>query len=358
LRLLRLGLAAALVMAALTSGSALATAAGDPVQSIPAGSETTPVGHSGDAADDPAIWVDRQDASRSLILGDDKKGALETYNLDGTRHQRVTTSVVAWGNVDVRSGVRIGTRTLDIAAAINGGTRIFAIDRSTRDLTNVTDGAKAAIKTGGGGLCLYTSAISGDTFVFVVRATGVIGQYVLRDNDQDGLVEGALVRTVSVPSKAEGCVGDDANGALYVAEEKVGVWRFGAEPTAGSGRASVDTVAGAGHLTADVEGITIVDRGAGAGYLIASAQNAAAPKQSYFVVYDRQTNAYLKSFRIGAGPNADGCEKTDGVAAYAGDLGAAFPSGVFVCQDNKNTVPGVGNQDFKLTRLETVVDLH
>lgn len=47
---------------------------------------------------------------------------------------------------------------------------------------------------------------------------------------------------------------------------------------------------------------------------------------------------------------------TDGIAAYSGDLGPAFPHGIFVCQDNTNTLPGnVGNQNFKFVPLERVV---
>ncbi|HET7476040.1 MAG TPA: phytase [Dermatophilaceae bacterium] len=38
----------------------------------------------------------------------------------------------------------------------------------------------------------------------------------------------------------------------------------------------------------------------------------------------------------------------------AGDLGSAYPQGVFVCQDNGNEAPASGNQNFKLTRLERI----
>ena len=118
----------------------------------------------------------------------------------------------------------------------------------------------------------------------------------------------------------------------------------------------VDAVAPNGNLAYDIEGVTIADTGNGSGYLIASAQNGAQPKNSYFAVYDRQTNAYVSAFRIGAGTGADGCERTDGLTAYVGDLGPAYPSGIFVCQDNGNTTPGSsGAQDFKYTRLERIL---
>ncbi len=75
-------------------------------------------------------------------------------------------------------------------------------------------------------------------------------------------------------------------------------------------------------------------------------------------MYDRQTNDYLSSVKIGRGTYADACERTDGIAAYAGNLAPNFPQGLFVCQDNGNRRPGTaGNQDFKFTRLEKVVSL-
>ena len=159
-------------------------------------------------------------------------------------------------------------------------------------------------------------------------------------------------------SESEGCVADDTTGALYVSEEDVGLWRYGAEPGAGSARTSLDTVQPTGHLAADVEGVTLVDLGGTEGYVIASAQNVAAAQQNYYVVYDRETNAYIESVKVVSGASADGCQRTDGITAYAGDLGPSFPQGAFVCQDNSNTTPGgSGNQSFKLVRLEKVVDL-
>ena len=326
------------------------------VVSVAADDETTPVPETGDAADDPAIWVDHDDPASSLVIGNDKKGALEVYDLDGTRVQRITTATSFWGNVDVRQGATVGNRTLDLVVGYNAGIRSYTVDTATHRLVPVGDGT-GTIGTGGGeGLCAYTSAATGQTSVFVITRAGRVRQYRLVDTDNDGLVQGTLVREFQVGSEAEGCVADDETGRLYIGEEKVGLWRYGAEPGDGSSRVLVDSVGAGGHLVYDVEGITLADTGDGTGYVIASAQNGARPKQSYFAVYDRATNDYVKAFRITAGTLADGCQRTDGIAAYAGNLGPAFPSGLFVCQDNSNTTPGSsGAQDFKLTRLDRIL---
>jgi myo-inositol-hexaphosphate 3-phosphohydrolase len=349
---LTLALAPIAVLAGVDGAGAIVE---DPVL-VPADRETVPVGHSGDAADDPAIWVHPTNPAQSLILGNDKQGALETYNLDGTREQRLTTASAFWGNVDVRQGVTIGGQTRDVAVVYNDGLRLYTVNPATRRLDLTTDNGGAIWTPLGEGLCLYHSQASGDLYVNLIARAKRVRQYRVHDSDGDGLLQAQFLREFRMTSESEGCVADDERGRLYIDQEDVGLWRFGAEPTASTTGTLIDEVQPDGHLAADAEGVTLVDTGGLDGYVIASAQNIAAPKFSYFVVYDRGTNAYVGSFRITPGPNADGCQRTDGIAAYFGALGPAFPDGVFVCQDNGNTAPGVGAQDFKLTRLEKVLN--
>ncbi len=332
--------------------------AGPPATSpllVTADQETVPTLNAGDSADDPSIWVDPVDPSRSLVIGNDKKGALEVYDLSGARVQRIVSSAKFWGNVDVRSAVTIGGFTGDLVTASNGnGIRAYRVN-AANTLDPTTEGT-GPIRTGGGeGHCLYAPP-TGEVYAFKITRPGRLRQYRLTDADQDGLLSATLVREVAVGSEAEGCVADDERGDLYVSEEDVALWRYGANPGDGSSRVAVDTVGVTGNLVADIEGVTIAHP-AGGDVLIASAQNVAAPKKSYFVVYDLPAATYSHSFRIvDGGANADGCTRTDGVAAYAGDLGPEFPQGMFVCQDNNNTAPGgSGNQGFKMTRLERVL---
>ena len=51
-----------------------------------------------------------------------------------------------------------------------------------------------------------------------------------------------------------------------------------------------------------------------------------------------------------------GCSITDGIDATPLNLGASFPRGLFICQDNTNTRPGTaGNQDFKYVPLDRII---
>ena len=333
-----------------------ASAAPDPVVPVPSDRETTPVATTGDSMDDPAVWVHPTDPSLSLVLGNNKRGALETYDLDGNRVQRLSDTVTFWGNVDVRQGVPVAGVVGDLVAVYHRGLQLYRVDPATRLLSRANEGT--AISTAGEGLCLYSNQVTGRLYAFVISIAGQVRQFEIRDTDSDGLYDGLLVREFAVGSEAEGCVADDDRGALYVSEENVGLWRYGAEPVDGTVRTAIDTVAPGGHLVPDVEGVTLVDLPNGGGYLIVSAQNAADPNNSFFVTYDRVTGAYVRTFRVVSGPVSDDCDRTDGITAVTANLGPAYPHGLFVCQDNNNDAPGgVGNQDLKYVPLEDVVDL-
>ncbi|MCZ3386261.1 MAG: phytase, partial [Actinomycetia bacterium] len=289
-------------------------------------------------------------------------GALDVYDMQGQLIQRIEEGF--FGNVDVRTGVNIGGQTRDVVAVYRAGLRLYTIDPDTRQLSNITDSGAGSIgvPTGGEGVCLYRSAETGSTHAFVISRAGTVAQYVLSDGDSDGLVNASLVRQWSVGSEVEGCVADDELGRLYLAEEDVALWRYGAEPTEGTSandRVAVDrVVSNGGRLAPDIEGLTLVSNATGEGYLIASAQ-AGSDGANYYAAYERAgSNAFVHSFSVVSGADTDGCGRTDGIAGWAGDLGATLPSGVFVCQDNTNTAPGTsGNQNFKLVPLEQVVPI-
>jgi myo-inositol-hexaphosphate 3-phosphohydrolase len=125
---------------ALFAGSAPTDAAtvAAAVTSVVSLDETDPVAASGDAADDPAIWVDESNPARSLVLGNNKQGALESYDLSGNRVQRITTGVTFYGNVDVRGNT---------IAVAHQGVQIFTMNASTRTMLPATEGT--AINTTG-----------------------------------------------------------------------------------------------------------------------------------------------------------------------------------------------------------------
>ncbi len=333
---------------------------------VPSNVETTPGLHSGDSMDDPAVWVNQVDPTRSLVIANDKGGALESYDLQGSLVQRLAFGSDFWGNVDVKPAVTIGDFSGDLVGAVQNssasgggsGVRFYTVNPTTRMMSPVTENG-APLGSFGEGFCMYQSPTTHKVYGYTITIQGLLRQFELTDSDHDGLLEGTPVRSFQVGSEAEGCVADDDTGALYVSQEDVALQRYDAEPTGGSTREAVDTIGAGGHLVSDIEGVTLVDQADGGGYVIVSAQNVADPNNSYFSVYRRDAgNDFVNTFRVTNGTSSDDCDRTDGVTAVTADLGPAFPRGMFVCQDNNNDLPGTsGNQDVKMVRLENVVNL-
>jgi 3-phytase len=157
-----------------------------------------------------------------------------------------------------------------------------------------------------------------------------------------------MVRTLQVSAtETEGCVADDDLGFLYVADEANGIWKYGAEPGAGTSRVPVGTASASGPLVPDVEGLAIARHADGTGLLIASSQGS-----STYAVYQREgANAFVGSFQLTAGNGIDGANHTDGIDVSTANFGPAFPTGLFVAQDGRNDA---GNQNFKLVPYQMV----
>ncbi len=313
--------------------------------------ETVPVESTGDAADDVAVWINEADPAGSLVIGTDKRGGLETYDLGGQRLQRLGGSSGTFNNVDVRSGFSLGGQTVTLVGTAGRKLSFFRIEPSTRQLHEV--GARDfPTKWSEVGYCLYRSAVSGRFYAFITEPDGDVTQYELFD--QGGQVDARAVREWPLGQSAEGCVADDEMGRLFVSEEKVGIWRYNAEPdTSPLDRTQVDKVGGGGHLVADVEGLALVTQPGGHGFLLASSQG-----DDSFAIYRRgQDHAWLGQREVVDGPTADGCSATDGIEAVAANLGPDFPAGIFICQDGTNTTPGsAGRQNFKFVRLGAFLD--
>lgn len=315
-----------------------------PLPHVIASAETAPVEADGDAADDPAIWAHPTDPSRSLIIGTQKQSGLYVYDLNGAVLQFLPDGRM--NNVDVRDSFMLSGRATPIVAASNrtdDSIALYRIDAATRRLINVAEGAQPTGFADPYGLCLYRSARSGRFFVFVTEPNGAMRQWELLDAG-NGRVRTNLAREFLFGSQIEGCVADDATGALYVAEEDIGLWRMNAEPDGGDARRSVATVADNPALKDDLEGVAIYDLGGGRGYIVLSSQG----NNSYAVFAREGDNAYLGSFAITAdgATGIDGASETDGLDVTSVSLGGAYAHGLLVVQDGRNVAPPE-NQNFK-----------
>jgi 3-phytase len=146
--------------------------------SVAASAETTPVPHSGDAADDPAIWLHPTRPARSTIIGTDKRGGLGVYDLAGRQLHYYGDSRP--NNVDLRYGFPVAGRRIAVvttsdseADAIN----LYRVNQTTRGLETIGDPVATGI--GVAGLCAYRSRTSGKYYVFVTDNSGTVQQWEL-----------------------------------------------------------------------------------------------------------------------------------------------------------------------------------
>lgn len=330
-------------------GALLAASAG-PLPSVPAQAETRPVTNKlGDRADDPAIWRNPDDPSASLIVSTDKKAGLAIHDLTGRllNVQRLG----ALNNVDIFPEVTIAGKPAVVVAASDRGDKKNPVLRLFRLETTVpTFIPIGTIHLGAGeayGLCLYRRGNSRGAFM--VYEEGVIEQVELDFSGPE--VTGRSVRRYDLGSRSEGCIADTRTGLLYVAEDKVAIWRFDTNPERPMRPvrfAKVDDV----RLHKDVEGLTILPRGRDGGLLFASSQG-----NDSFSVFRLPDGEFVGGFRI-AGGTIDGAEDTDGIALDPRPLGSLFPGGLFVAQDGKNreTVDAKpAPQNFKLVSLRDIL---
>src|SRR3546814_14318630 len=94
------------------------------------------------------------------------------------------------------------------------------LDTKARKLVDIADGVQPSGLSDPYGLCMYRSPRDGRTFVFASDPDGLNRQWevVARPGGKAALRQ---VRDLKLGSQTEGCVADDAAGAVYIAEEDV-----------------------------------------------------------------------------------------------------------------------------------------
>ncbi|WP_413470990.1 phytase [Streptomyces peucetius] len=372
-------------------------------------------------ADDPAIWRNAAAPGRSLVVATAKEGGLRVYDLDARQVQSIPAPAPAapddapgrFNNVDLLQGARLSTGRADLAVVSDRGNdrlRFYRIDRDRPGgpLSDVTDPAAAPVFSSGQdeindqntayGLATWTDRSTGRSYALASRRNRTTVALLEITPGPGGTVGYRKVRTIDLPSafrlpdgtswtpcgepgelpQVEGMVVDPANGVLYAGQEDVGIWRLPAdlrgrpvlvdkvreygvpgtydeeteECTPGA-----DPGHGGRHLSADVEGLTLLTEDDGDGHVLASGQG-----DDSFALYDRELgddNEYEGGFRVtAASPALDGSEECDGAAVLNAPLGDKYPNGLLVVQDGHDT-PEDGERDatgFKFVDLDDVLD--
>jgi len=319
-----------------------------------AAAETVAVGTANaDAADDPAIWVDRADPGRAILFGTDKKAGLYTYRLDGTVLQNLDGGMP--NNVDLREGFMVDGRPHLLVATSDRspgrfGIALFLTDQQT--LQTRFWGVIPSDLTEPYGLCVGRY---GSDFVVIVNGTDGQVRQVAITVGPDGAPVGTERKRYALSSQTEGCVIDDATGLVYIGEEAKGIWRFSLDPTY-THRLHLAR-APSPELAPDVEGLAMI-RDAGRTFLLASSQGDSA-----FAIWrvDGPDAQYAGRFSVVSGNGIDAVTGTDGITATEGPIGP-YAQGLIMVQDDVDELPGrTGErQNFKLvdwTAIKTALGI-
>ena len=309
--------------------------------------ETPSVGTGGgeDAADDPAIWVGERPVvvmgtvTPGFVAGTDKKAGLYLYDFEGRVLQFLPDGLL--NNVDAVDGLTVAGRPQVLLGASDRtpgreGVSLYLFDPAGTGQNGVRPwGAIRTDVVEPYGFCFARRG--GEVHAVLVGHEGEVRQFVLTA-DASGRPVSREVRRFEIGSISEGCAADEATNALYLAEENVGVWRYGLDPASGDARTLTQPIE-KDVLVADAEGLTILQDGR-ARYLIGSSQGDSA-----FPVWriDGAAPEYKGRFVVEDGA-VDGVTGTDGLAAMGGRVSDAFPEGLVVVQDDVNDV---GTQNFK-----------
>lgn len=290
--------------------------------------------------DDPAIWINPTDPSKSLIIGTDKDkdGALYAFDLAGKVVKRVG-DIHRPNNVDIAYGFLLNGKKVDIAVTTEreaNKLRIFSLP----DLQPIDDGGidvfVGEIERDPMGIALYTRPTDGAIFAIAGRKTGpkdgYLSQYQLKDNGK-GTITGELVRKFgkySGKKEIEAIAVDNELGFVYYSDEQIGVRKYLADPAAKNNQ-ELALFAKTG-FSVDHEGIAIYKTGPQTGYLLISNQGSQS-----FMVYPREgsnnnPNQYdlITEFPVSA-------IETDGADATNVNLGPKYPKGIFVAMSTDKT---------------------
>ena len=311
--------------------------------------ETEPVATSGDAADDPAIVINFDNPTDSLIFGTDKKSGVYLYDLEGNELSYAPLGNI--NNIDVRQ--------------FNDQVFVTATNRSIQaieywvfnqddffNISNHADIFSTAIRASTipsainiYGICM--GLINATPVAFVTEDMGPSVELWTLDN-------AALVGTFDNGGESEGCVFDDENQVLFISEEETnGVLKAYDLSIEFPFESPFIVDSREGNIGGDPEGVALYKTSSTEGYVVLSSQG-----DNKFNLYDRNAPyAFITSFQISDQDGGiDGTSETDGISVSSFNFGGEFSKGLMVAQDGYNyDGEELKNQNFKIVSFNPIL---
>ncbi len=290
--------------------------------------------------DDPAIWYNKNNPEKSLIVGTDKdiNGAIYVYDLKGKIVNK-SKPLKRPNNVDIGYNLFLNGKSTDfcvVAERFTHKLRFFSLP----ELKEIDNGGLEIFVNENGaeyrdlmGVSVYQEPYeNGKTYIIAGRKNGptdgtYLWQYELL------LIENKislkLVRkfgNFSGQKEIEAIAVDAELAYIYYSDESKGIRKYYANPD--SGNIELKTF-GLDNFTQDREGISIYKTGPKSGYIIISDQ-----QENRFNIYDRNpenhdhkliTSIYLST------------NESDGSDCISSNLGSEFPNGIFVAMSDDKT---------------------
>lgn len=291
--------------------------------------------------DDPAIWIDKNDPGKSLIIGTDKEkgGGLYAFDLQGTIVASYT-DMARPNNVDIAYDFPYQNDTIDIAVVTErkaNAIRFFKLP----ELTPIDNGGLKVFEGEAAdgfnepmGISLYTQ-IEGAMPVFyaiVGRKNGPAKDYLWQyeyATNATGKLELTLARKFGAYSgkkEIEAIAVDQELGYVYYSDETAGVRKYYADPAKGSEELAFFAQTDAKR---DHEGIAIYKKDALTGYLVVSNQ-----QDNSILIYPREgtpTNPHQHMLITTIPVAAVEC---DGLEVTPLALDTRFPKGMLAMMSN------------------------
>lgn len=324
--------------------------------SVEALQETTPVKSEGlgsDAADDPAIWYNKNNPEKSLIIGTNKQFGLHLYDMQGEELQFLECGEM--NNVDLREGFLFNGKEQILVAASNRTKRTVSLFFLCPDEKRISPIISDVYSSVGKvyGLCMYKNE---DEFYVVVNSKkGFFEQWLIyTKNDK---IKSTLIRKWNVESQPEGMVADDEAQILYLGVEEKGIYSLHLSNANSKKQSNLHLIPESTNgnnplIKYDIEGLALISQG-NAKYLVASIQG-----NFTYAIFDlMKKRKYVCSFKI-MGENPDRVEETDGIEICNFPIGEKYPQGIMVAQDgfNYDSNGKLENQNFKFVSVKDILD--
>lgn len=251
----------------------------------------------GDIAD-PVVWVSADGSTQRLIASLEDDG-IAVFDKDGKQLVQDNSRVVLGTDIryDIKStdGKSIDLLTVSLPEEEAIGFYVVKDDASAplEFLGSLSVGMEAEA------VCLYKNVTTSELTVTAVGDSGEAIQYKLNYNGtgiesavKDKYGNPVMVRKFNVGGELSACVVDDETAILYVAEQGLGVWAYGADAENIKERRLVDSIGPLGNL-GEIEGMDIVYEKDGKGYLLIGDESEG------FLLYEREgNNKFVKKFTV------------------------------------------------------------